>query len=243
MEKSLTGKKVVITGATGGIGQAIALGLAMQGASVALMGRNTKKLEKLAERIWNLSCANPVLLPGDLASPEYISAAAEKAAHELGGIDILINNAGTAHSTPFEEVSQEQYDLIMNTNVKAPFLLCQKVLPYLRQSESATIINIASVTAHTGYPFQSVYSASKHALLGFSKSLAKEVYKDNIRVHVISPGGVYTDMIKTARPDLTSEGMMLPEDIADIIVFMLKHRNNAVIDEICLHRAAKEPFM
>lgn len=243
MENCLKSRKAIITGASGGIGEVIALNLAKEGVSLALFGRNEDKLEKVAKEAEKISGKKPFIFSGDLMSAEYISSTVKKAAEALGGIDILINNAGIAHSTPFEEITDEQYDMIMGTNVKAPFMLCQKVLPYLRKSDAATIINIASVTAHKGYPLQSVYTASKHALVGFSKSLAKEVFEENIRVHVISPGGVFTDMIKTSRPDLTSDGMIVPEDISDIILFILKHRGNAVIDEICVHRAAKEPFM
>ena len=243
MENCLKNKRAIITGASGGIGRAIAIALASEGATLALLGRNNEKLSQIAQEIEKISGQQPVLLPGDITSAEYIDNVVKEAADKFGGIDILINNAGVAHSTPFEEISEKQYDEIMGANVKGPFMLCQKCLPHLRKSDFATIINIASVTAHKGYPLQSVYTASKHALVGFSKSLAKEVYEENIRVHVISPGGVYTDMIKTSRPDLTSDGMIMPEDISDIILFILKHRGNAVIDEICLHRAAKEPFV
>ena len=93
-----------------------------------------------------------------------------------------------------------------------------------------------------GYPLQSAYSASKHAMLGWTKSLARECYRDNIRVHAVCPGGVYTDMVKLSRPDLTPEGMIMPEDIAEIVMFFLNNRSNAVIDEICVHRMNKEPF-
>ena len=131
----------------------------------------------------------------------------------------------------------------MDLNAKAPYFLCQAALPALRKSSLATIINITSVVAHKGYPFQSAYAASKHALAGFSKSLANEVYKDNIRVHLISPGGVYTPMVALARPDLTPDMISLPEDIAEIAAFYLKMRDaNAIIDEIQVHRSGKEPF-
>ena len=130
----------------------------------------------------------------------------------------------------------------MAINTKVPYFLTQFALPYLRLSAAATVINIASVVAHAGYPQQSVYTASKHALLGMTKSIANELYKKNIRVHAISPGGVYTDMVKISRPDLSPEGMILPEDIAEIVHFFLSHRTNAVIDEICVHRLGKEPF-
>ena len=99
------------------------------------------------------------------------------------------------------------------------------------------------MVGHAGYPLQSAYAASKHAILGFSKSLASEVYKDGVRVHVICPGGVYTDMVKVARPDLTGEGMISAEEIAEIIRFLLTCRGNAVIDEIKVHRVNKEPFL
>ena len=89
---------------------------------------------------------------------------------------------------------------------------------------------------------QSIYSASKHALLGMTKSIAREYYKENIRVHAICPGGVYTDMVKVSRPDLSPDGMIMPQDIADLVWFFLAHRTNAVVDEILVHRVTKEPF-
>lgn len=243
MENSIKGRKAIITGASGGIGKVIALALAKEGAQLALLGRNIIKLELVAEEVERISGEKPIVFSGDLCNSEFVKSAVEKSKLALCGIDILINNAGVAQSTKIEDISEEEYDMIMDTNVKAPFMLCREALPYLKQSGSGTIINIASVTAHKGYPMQSIYTASKHALVGFSKSLAKEVYQEGVRVHVISPGGVFTDMIKISRPDLSSDGMIVPEDIADIVLFLLKHRGNAVIDEICLHRAAKEPFM
>ena len=131
----------------------------------------------------------------------------------------------------------------MDINVKTPFFLTQKVIPFLKKSDYGTIINIASVVSHAGYPLQSVYTASKHTMLGFTKSLAREYYKENIRVHAICPGGVYTDMVKISRPDLSPEGMIMPEEIAEIVHFFLANRGNAVIDEILVHRLNKEPFL
>ena len=172
----------------------------------------------------------------------FLESCIDKAAAHFGRIDILINNAGMALNKPFEDTTPEDFDRLFAINVKAPFVLCQKALPYLRQSGHAEIVNISSVVSHKGYVNQAAYAASKHALLGFSKSLANEVYTQNIRVHTISPGGVYTDMVKIARPDLSEEGMITPEEIADIILFLLQNRGNAVIDEICVHRVGKAPF-
>ena len=231
-------KICILTGAGGGIGAAIAEGLFSCGCRLALLGRDEEKLKKTAR---GRDC---LILPGDLLSDAYIKEAVEKTVQTYGGVDVLINNAGVAQSKPFEEISMEEYDTIMHTNARAPFLLCKTALPYLEKSSFGTIINMASVTAHHGYALQSAYAASKHALLGFSKALSKEYYKKGVRVHVISPGAVFTDMVKISRPDLTGEGMLMPEDIAETVLYLMKMRRTAsVADEIQLHRETKEPFM
>ena len=238
----LKDKVVLLTGAGGGIGRAIAEKLAQCGMKIILFGgNNVEKLKQTLEIVEKYAAC--LAIPGDLTNPDFIRTGVQKAVANAGGIDILINNAGVAQNTAFEDISLEEFDKIMAINLRTPFILTQQVLPYLKKSESATIINIASVVSHAGYPQQSIYTASKHALLGMTKSIASEYYKDNIRVHAIAPGGVYTDMVKVSRPDLTSDGMILPSDIADIVHFFLAHRGNAVIDEIIVHRVGKEPFL
>ena len=242
MNREQNKKVVILTGAGGGIGRAIAVKLAQAGMDLVLLGGNhLDKLETTRQEVEKFSTC--LVLPGDLTDLEFLSAGVKAAHDHFGRIDILINNAGVAQSTPFENVSVAEFDRIMTINTKVPYFLTQYALPFLKHSSAATVINIASVVAHSGYPLQSVYSASKHALLGFTKSLAREHYKDNIRVHAICPGGVYTDMVKVSRPDLTSEGMIMPEEIADIVWFFLANRGNAVVDEICVHRCNKEPFL
>ena len=242
MEISYQNKTALLTGAGGGIGRAIAEKLAQCGMKIILFGgnnvENLKQTQEIVEKY-----AACLAIPGDLTNPDFIRTGVQKAVANAGGIDILINNAGVAQNTAFEDISLEEFDKIMAINLRTPFILTQQALPYLKKSESATIINIASVVSHAGYPQQSIYTASKHALLGMTKSIASEYYKDNIRVHAIAPGGVYTDMVKVSRPDLTSDGMILPSDIADIVHFFLAHRGNAVIDEIIVHRVGKEPFL
>lgn len=238
----LIGKTAIITGAAGGIGDALCRKLAEYKMNLVLTGRNEDKLHALAQEL--RACGVQVCeCVGDLADLAFVDSIIADAQAQFGGVDVLINNAGLVHNCGVDEMTPELFDSIMQVNVRAPYFLSQKLLPSLRESSCATIINICSVVAHKGYPHQSVYAASKHALLGFSKSLANEVYKDNIRVHVVSPGGVFTPMIAKARPDLTPEGMILPEDIASIVGFYLEMRTtNAVIDEIQLHRVNKEPF-
>ncbi len=130
----------------------------------------------------------------------------------------------------------------MIINAKVPYFLCKYAIPYLKNSEIPTIINISSVVGYKGYVNQSVYTASKHALHGFTKVLAQEVHENGIRVHLISPGGVATDLVNKVRPDLEKTSLIQPSEIAEIIVFLLKFRNNAVIDEIQIRRKDNIPW-
>ena len=232
----LRGKTALVTGGGGGIGREIAAQLKAAGANVAICGRNVEKLEAAAHAI-----GGALTLPGDLLDDTYVQSCVDRTVETFGGLDILINNAGVALSKPFGETTIEDFDRVMATNVRAPFILIRSALPHLRKARGR-VINIASVVAHKGYPLQSAYAASKHALLGLSKSLANELYEDGVRVHVISPGGVYTDMAKVARPDLSPDGLISAAEVADAVMFLLSLDKNAVIDEICLHRQGKAPF-
>lgn len=236
------GKTAIVTGASGGIGSAVCEKLASLQMNQVITGRKTDVLEKLSAKARGLG-AEVMACAGDVTDSAFRKSLVQNAVERFGSLDVVINCAGIAQNQHFEEVTEEDYDRIMNLNAKAPYFLCQAALPELRKSSCATIINITSVVAHKGYPFQSAYAASKHALAGFSKSLANEVYKENIRVHLISPGGVYTPMVALARPDLTPDMVSLPEDIANIAAFYLEMRDaNAIVDEIQVHRSGKEPF-
>lgn len=239
----LKNRVALITGAGGGIGRAISVSLAKEGVNLILFGgNNLEKLEKTADIVKEYG-VKVYVRAGDLTDEKFVFANFAEVVNKAGGLDILINNAGVAMNQEFINTSLELFDKIMNVNVRVPYSLTQKALPYLKKSDRASIINLSSVVAHAGYAEQSAYVASKHALLGFTKALAAEVYKDGIRVHAISPGGVYTDMVKVSRPDLTPDGMIMPTDIADIAMFLLKNRGNAVVDEIIVHRVNKQPFL
>ena len=238
----LKGKTAIVTGAAGGIGEALCEKLASYGMNLVVTGRNENTLNKLSEKL-RADGAQVCACVGDLEQLDFVDNVLSSAREAFGSIDIIVNNAGLSHNCTVEEMTPELFDSIMRVNVRAPYFMCQRALGDLRKSDCATIVNICSVVAHKGYPKQSAYAASKHALLGLSKSLANEVYKDDIRVHVISPGSVFTPMIAMVRPDLSSDGMMLPEDIADIMGFYLEMRKtNCVMDEIEAHRVTKEPF-
>ena len=239
-EVDLKGLAAIVTGATRGIGRAIATRLARAGVNVALVARNENDLAQVQERLEDAG-VRAVALPCDLADAEAAGRLVGRAVAQFGGLDILVNNAGLVYSAPVVETATEVFDGIMAVNARAPFILCREAIPHLRQSPRASIVNVASVVGHKGYPNQSAYTASKHALMGITKVLAKELHGDGIRVHAICPGGVATELISQVRPDLDPSGLMAPEDIAEVVMFFLTNRTNAMIDEIRLRRASSEP--
>ena len=238
--RNWTDAAVLITGASGGIGRAIALELARMGMKLTLCGRREDRLQEVARETSRPE--DMLVIAGDLTDEAHLKKCVAETVARFGRLDVLVNNAGMALNRPFEETSTEAFDEILAINVRTPFLLCREALPALKASKGV-VINIGSVVAHNGYAQQAAYTASKHALLGMTKALAKEVWKDGVRVHVISPGGVATDMIRIARPDLDMSGMILPEEVAETAAYLIGYPGNAVIDEIQMHRPGKEPFL
>ncbi|MEM0529292.1 MAG: SDR family oxidoreductase [Candidatus Pararuminococcus gallinarum] len=239
--QSYRDRVAIITGSGSGIGKATALALAQEGMKIVLCGRTVSKLEETAKLVEEAG-GKALIVSGDLRDESYIIRIVDETMEAFGRIDVLINNAGVSLAKPVVDCTAEEFDQIMDTNMKAPFLLCKYSIPHMRKSDCGTIINIASVVGHKGYVNQSLYGASKHAITGFTKVLAKEVQEDGIRVHLLSPGGVYTEMVANVRPDLDPTYLIKPVDIADIILFLLKSRGNAVIDSINIRRVNNTPF-
>jgi len=238
---NLEKKIALITGASRGIGEEIARRLAKEKVNLALIARDENKLKKIKDELLKEN-VEIFILPIDLTENNAPKFVIEKVIEYFGGLDILINNAGTALSKPLLETSEEEWNNLMTINAKVPYFLCKYAIPYLKKSEIPTIINISSVVGYKGYINQSAYTASKHALHGFTKVLAQEVHEYGIRVHLISPGGVATDLVNKVRPDLEKSSLIQPYEIAEIIVFLLKFRNNAVIDEIQVRRKDNIPW-
>jgi len=130
----------------------------------------------------------------------------------------------------------------MLVNARAPFILCREALPLLKKAKAGYIINIASVVGVKGYPLQSAYTSSKHALRGMTISLAEELRGSNIRVHLLCPGGVDTDLVQKVRPDIKKDELIQPEEIAELVLYLVTHKGNAVIDELHIRRAASTPW-
>lgn len=234
------GKVALITGAGGGIGRALTIRLHEMGYTLALLGRNEEKLRQSAEIAGCLDTA--LYITGDLADAAFVQGVIGTVLEKLGRLDVLVNNAGLCFIKDMEYTAYDEFDRMMKTNIYAPYMLCRDAIAPLRKSDCAAIINIGSVVSHKGYVNQSAYGTAKHALMGMTKALAAEVYKDDIRVHILCPGGVNTDMVRIARPDLDTSGLIEANDIADVVEFLLAHRSNAVIDEVRIHRCGKQPF-
>ena len=232
----------LVTGASRGIGMAIARELADIGYNLALVARSEEALKKVATEIEAAHGVRIKTIAADLAQEESYARVVSETAKEFGGIDLLVNCAGLAQQGGFTEVEPSEWDTIFAVNAKAPFFICKESLPYLKKSPKPVLINIASVVGFKGYINQSVYSSSKHALTGFTKVLAKEVQPFGIRVHLISPGGVATEMVTKMRPDIKPDELLQPEEIAEIVRFLETRKGRGTIDQFYLRRFSSLAF-
>jgi NAD(P)-dependent dehydrogenase (short-subunit alcohol dehydrogenase family) len=223
-------RTAIITGASRGIGLAIARALARDGVRLGLLSRSKPKVA--GEYV---AC--------DLADPAKIPSAIRKLVARLGKVDVLINNAGTFLESAVPDTRLPDWERIQRVNLTAPFLLTREILPHMIARRHGRIINIASTASTQGYLHQSAYCASKHGLLGFSRSLALEVKPCNIHVHALCPGGVDTDLIKgTALGErLQGQPMIRPEDIAGVVMFLLRQPDNIDLAEIVIRRFDATP--
>ena len=226
----------LVTGASKGIGRVIAEQLAADGYDLALVGRDTASLEEVKEAVSENHDIKAISIEADLSDISSCSRIVEETVKAFGGLDLLVNCAGFSHKGSFTTVTPEEWDRIFAVNARAPFFISQAALPYLKRSEKPIVINVASVVGFKGYADQSVYSSSKHALTGFTKVFAKEVQPFGIRVHLISPGGVATEMVKKMRPDINADELIQPEEIAEIVHFLVTRKGNGTIDQFYIRR-------
>ena len=203
---ALEGKTVLITGASQGIGRACALVLAQQGAKIAVAARNQAKLDEVVAEIRAAGgTAEAFVL--DVAAEESIKATAKAVIAHFGSIDILVNNAGITKDGLLLRMRRPDWDDVLNTNLTGAFLMSQAVISSMMKSRWGRIVNISSVVAQAGQAGQANYAASKAGLIGFSKSLAREIASRNITVNVVAPGLIETAMTAVL-DDKQREAMM-----------------------------------
>lgn len=238
-------KVIIVTGASQGIGKELVYTLANEGAQVVAYARNMDKLTAICNDIVSKGQkAYPIKL--DLLSEESIKGAVKKTLELFGTIDFLINDAGRMDLYSVEKTSTELFDEIMGVNIRGVFLLTKEVLPVMLKNNTGKIVNIGSTAGRRGYPEQSAYCASKHALVGFTKSLSLELRKTGVSVCIVAPGGVLTDMSKNLMASRGDTGKddewMTVKDVADGVMYVLNQSGAVFTDELVLRRSASEPW-
>ena len=193
----LVGKGAVVTGGGRGIGAAIARALAEAGAAVAVSARTVSEIEEIAVELRE-SGGTAVAIPCDVTDPESIKALRAVAEHELGTIDILINNAGIVTTAPLAAMSLDEWNRIFSVNVTGTFLCTQAFLPAMAERGWGRVINVASIAGKMGAPYISAYAASKHAVVGFTRAVASEVATTGVTVNAVCPGYVETSMLQNS---------------------------------------------
>jgi len=233
--ESLKGKVALVTGAGKGIGKAIALALANEGVHVGLVARTEKDVIAVADEILKLGVM-AAYATADVSNRSEVESAVEKLNTELGNVDILINNAGTATFGNFLELEPEVWENQIRVNLFGVYYTTRAVLPQMIERKTGDIVNISSTAGKTGSPVTSAYAASKFAVFGLSESLMQEVRKHNIRVTALAPSTVVTDLANSA--DLIKgdpERVMHPEDFAELIIAQLKLNRRIFVKEASIY--------
>jgi NADP-dependent 3-hydroxy acid dehydrogenase YdfG len=199
MSKNIEGKVVVITGASSGLGEATARHLSAQGATVVLAARRTNRIKSLADEI-NNNGGKALAITTDVTELDQIKKLVDKAVEEFGRVDVMLNNAGLMPFSPLERLKVDEWDQLIDVNIKGVLNGIAAALPYMKEQKSGHFINVSSVAGHVVVPGGVVYCATKHAVRAISEGLRKEVKPYNLRTTIISPGAVATEL-----PDSISE--------------------------------------
>ena len=227
MAGSLEGRVAIVTGGGGGLAEGICATLAASGAAVAAVDRSLEKAERVAQLASSGRC---IALEADVSDKASVDAMAQRVISELGGIDILVNNAAIYPLRPWTEIEEEEWDRVMAVNLKGYFLCARAAYPSMRERGKGRIINVASITFFIGWSGFLDYVSSKGAIIGFTRTLAREVGPDGITVNAISPGAFPTDA-ERVHPDQEALNRRIleqqslkrrgtPEDVANLAAFL-----------------------
>jgi NAD(P)-dependent dehydrogenase (short-subunit alcohol dehydrogenase family) len=221
---SLEGKVALVTGASRGIGAAVAHSLASHGVHLGLASRSGD----------DLGIEGAVAAPCDVRRPGDLESLASATAERFGGIDILVANAGVGAYGPFLDLPPDQLEEMIDVNVKGTLYAVRAALPYLLESDGADIVTLASEAGRRGLPYEAVYCASKFAQVGFTRAMDHELREHGVRCTNVCPGGVATDfaMGRGRTPEMPElEGMMTSEDVAEVVLFVLtRSRNHRILE-------------
>jgi NADP-dependent 3-hydroxy acid dehydrogenase YdfG len=243
MSQKLGGSVCLITGASAGIGRACALTLAREGASLVLVARRKARLDELGEMI-NSAGGRAVAVVGDVREEETALRTMLATKEHFGAVHILLNNAGVGNYKPLIETSAEEYDEMVDTNMRSTFLFTRHAVPLMLEQGSGLILMLSSMAGKYGFAGEAVYCASKFAQVGFAQALDKELRPSGIKVGVICPGGVKTEFAlgkgRTAE-GVAQSGMLDPQDVAEAVLLACTQPAHARIIEIQM-RPMVEPL-
>jgi NADP-dependent 3-hydroxy acid dehydrogenase YdfG len=243
MSGRLTGKSVLITGASAGIGWATALALAAEGADLFLTARRISRLEALTQVITDAG-GRATFLDGDASQEETAVACIAETIRQYGKLDILINNAGMGSYKPLTQFTTDEYDELMDTNMRSTFVFSRRAVEVMLPRKSGLILTISSVAGIHGYANEAIYCATKFAQRGFMQALDHELRPSGIRVGLVCPGGVKTEFAigrgRTPR-EVAESGMMKPGEVADAVLLVCTAPATSRIAEIVM-RSMVEPL-
>ena len=239
MNQILKGKNCLITGSTGGLGKEIAKEFAENGCNLFLTGRNDKKLNSLKNELQNDQIKID-FKAADLSDVDDIQKLIDKTKNIFSNVDILVNCAGIFPVKLLSDSTMDDFEKCFSVNVRAAFVLCKEFSQGMVSKKWGRIVNIASSGAYNGRKKTMIYRASKHALLGLSRSLHSELKEYNVRTFCVSPGPIKTsmghDIIKNENPDEKFDSFMNPNEIAEFITYLISFNNEMVSEEIRLSR-------
>ena len=243
MTAKLTGKVALITGASAGIGQACARALAQEGARLVLTARRQERLDQLKQEAEKAG-TQAISITGDAREESTAIKTVEAATQAFGRIDILINNTGVGNYKNLIDTSAEEYDDLMDTNVRSTFLFTRHTVPVMLKQKQGTILMISSMAGIYGFAGEAVYCATKFAQVGFAQALDKELRTQGIKVGVICPGGVKTEFaLGRGRTEggVSQSNMLDPEDVAGAVLLACTQAPHSRIIEIQM-RTMAEPL-
>jgi len=248
MTTSLQGKVALVTGASSGIGEATALALARAGARVAIAARRRDRLDGVARRIADLR-SESLVLEADVARPEQADSIVARTVEKFGRLDVLVNNAGLMLLSPIDRARVEDWRRMLDLNLLGLMTATRAALPHMRRQKDGHVVNISSTAGRVANPDASVYAATKFGVGAFSEALRREVYKDNIRVTIIEPGAVATELREhVPDPDTrqridtwaTSMRQLQSEDVAAAILYAVSQPPHVNVNEILLRPTDQE---
>lgn len=228
---ALTDKVVLVTGAGRGLGAAICKKLSDDGAAIILTDINEADLDETAEALREAGC-NAKGYVMDVSDDAHIRDVMDQAVSEFGRLDVVINNAGVDYTKSIEELSVEEWDRVMSVNLRGPFLVSKTAFPYLKKNGRGHIVNIVSTASKRAWANASPYHASKWGLLGFSHALHVEGRKENIKVTAVIAGGMKTPFLLERFPDIDTNLLQDPANVADTVRYVLSQPDETVIPEI-----------